>query len=93
MIKVCVLTSVHTPFDTRIFHKEAKSLIKAGYEVTLVAQYHKDEIVEGIKILSLPKPRNRIERMTRTVWQVYRKALKIDVVLGCQQWHYKTKLG
>jgi glycosyltransferase involved in cell wall biosynthesis len=78
MIKVCVLTSVHTPFDTRIFHKEAKSLLKAGYEVTLIAQHHKDEIVEGIKILSLPKPKSRIERMTRTVWQVYRKALKID---------------
>jgi glycosyltransferase involved in cell wall biosynthesis len=78
MIKVCVLTSVHPPFDTRIFHREAKSLLKAGYEVTLVAQHDKDEIVEGVKILSLPKPRNRIERMTRTVWQVYRKALKID---------------
>ena len=78
MIKVAVLTSVHTPFDTRIFHKEAKSLLKAGYDVTLVAQYHKDEIVEGIKILSLPTPRNRLERMTRTVWQVYRKALKIN---------------
>ena len=77
-IKVGFLTSVHPPFDTRIFHKEAKSILKAGYEVTLVAQHEKDEIVEGIKILSLPKPRNRIERMTRTVWQVYRKALKID---------------
>ena len=76
--RVCILTSVHPPFDTRIFHKEAKSLLKAGYEVTLVAQHDKDEIVEGIKILSLPKPRNRIERMTRTVWEVYRKALKID---------------
>ena len=78
MIKVCVLTSVHPPFDIRIFHKEAKSLLKAGYEVTLVAQHDKDEIVDGINILSLPKPRNRIERMTRTAWQVYRKTLKID---------------
>jgi glycosyltransferase involved in cell wall biosynthesis len=78
MTKVCILTSVHHPFDIRIFHKEAKSLLKAGYEVTLVAQHDKDEIVEGIKILSLPKPRNRIVRMTRTVWQAYRKALKID---------------
>jgi glycosyltransferase involved in cell wall biosynthesis len=78
MIKVGVLTSVHTPFDTRIFHKEAKSLLKAGYDVTLVVQYDQDVIVEGIQIVSVPKPRNRIERMTRTVWQVYRKALKID---------------
>jgi glycosyltransferase involved in cell wall biosynthesis len=76
--RVCILTSVHPPFDTRIFHKEAKSLLKAGYEVTLIAQHDKDEIVEGIKILSLPKPGSRIERMTRTVWQVYRKVLEID---------------
>ena len=78
MIEVCILTSVHPSFDIRIFQKEAKTLAKAGYKVTLIAQHEKDEIVEGIKILSLPKPRNRIERMTITVWQVYRKALKVD---------------
>jgi glycosyltransferase involved in cell wall biosynthesis len=78
MIEVCFLTSVHPPFDIRIFQKEAKTLTKAGYKVTLIAQNEKDEIVEGIKILSLPKPRSRIERMTNTVCQVYRKALKVD---------------
>ncbi len=75
---VCMLTSVHPPFDTRIFHKEAKCLAKAGYDVTLIAQHDKKEIVDGIKIVPLPKPKNRIERMTRTVWTAYRKALKID---------------
>ena len=77
MIKICYLTSVHPPFDTRIFHKEAKSLAKAGYNVSLVAQHDKDEIVDGIRIVPLPKPKNRIERMTRTVWTAYRKALEI----------------
>ena len=78
MIKVCILTSVHPPFDTRIFHKEAKSLAKAGYDVTLIAQHDKDEIVNGIRIVPLSKPKNRIGRMTRTVWSVYRKALDLD---------------
>ena len=27
--KICIPTSVHPVFDTRIFHKEAKSLVKA----------------------------------------------------------------
>ena len=76
--KICILTSVHHPFDTRIFHKEAKSLVKAGYDVTLVAQHDKDETVDGIRIVSLPKPKNRLERMTITVCLAYRKALKID---------------
>jgi len=75
---ICHLTSVHPPFDTRIFHKEAMSLAKAGFNVSLVAQHNKDEIVDGIRIVLLPKPKNRLERMTRTVWTAYRKALEID---------------
>jgi glycosyltransferase involved in cell wall biosynthesis len=75
MNKICILTSVHPPFDTRIFHKEAKSLVKAGYDVTLIVQHDKDDVVDGIRIVSLSSPKNRLERMTRTVWQVYRIAL------------------
>jgi len=78
MNKLCILTSVHPPFDTRIFHKEAKSLVAAGYDVTLIAQHDREEVVDGVRILPLAKPKNRIERMTRTVWQAYRLARKLD---------------
>jgi len=78
LVKVCILTSVHPSFDIRIFHKEAISLAKDGYSVSLVAQHDKDEIVEGIKIINLRTPRNRIERMTKTVWSAFWKALKTD---------------
>jgi len=77
-MKVCILTSVHPPFDTRIFHKEAKSLRGVGYEVILIAQHKKEETVDGIKIIPLKKPRNRVERMTKIVWQAYRAALTTD---------------
>jgi len=75
---ICILTTVHPAFDVRIFHKEAKTLNKAGYDVTLIAQHDKYEIVDGIKIIALPKPKNRCVRMTKTVWLAYWKALKID---------------
>jgi glycosyltransferase involved in cell wall biosynthesis len=78
MTKICILTSVHSPFDTRIFHKEAKALAKAGYDVTIIAQHDKDEIVDGIRVVPLPKPGNRAERMTKTVWATYRKAIEVD---------------
>jgi len=60
--KVCILTVVHQPFNTRVFHKEAKTLTKAGYDVILIAQHNKDEIVDGVKIIALPKPKNRSMR-------------------------------
>ena len=74
--KVVHMTSVHNPFDVRIFHKECKSLYKAGFNVSLVAQHDKDEVVDGIKILSVPKAKNRFCRMVKTTWQVFRRAVK-----------------
>jgi glycosyltransferase involved in cell wall biosynthesis len=79
--KICHLTTVHPPFDTRIFHKEAKSLAKAGYSVTLIARHDKEEIIDGVKIISLKTPKNRIVRMTKTLLECYRKAVKIDADL------------
>ena len=79
--KVCILTTVHPPFDTRIFHKEAKTLARAGYEVALIAQHGKDEAVEGVKIIALPKPRNRFSRIFSLTWRAFRLALRQRVAV------------
>lgn len=76
LIKVCIITTVHKPFDTRIFHKEAKTLAKEGYNVTLIAQHDKNEVVEGINIIALQKPQNRVSRMIFLGWKAYKLALK-----------------
>ena len=73
--KVCIITTVHPPFDTRIFHKEAKTLVQAGYEVVLIAQHERNEVVDGVKIIALPKPRNRFARILGLTWQAFCLAL------------------
>jgi len=75
-IKVCILTSVHPAFDTRIFHKEAKTLSQAGYEVVLIAPHVTEDTVDGIKIIPLPKPKNRLARMLVSTWRILVLAIK-----------------
>jgi len=71
--KICVLTSAHQPFDVRIFHKQCKSIARAGYEVTLIASIDKDGVHEGIKFLRLPRWKNRFERFLRCSYAIYKK--------------------
>jgi glycosyltransferase involved in cell wall biosynthesis len=81
-IKVCHITSVHAPFDTRIFYKECPALVEAGYEVHLVVGRDvDDEVLNGIHIHSVPLRKSKIRRMLFTTWGVYRKALEIKADL------------
>lgn len=74
--KVCIMTSVHPVFDVRIFHKEAKTLAKAGYDVTLIAQHIKDEVVDGVKIIAIPKSFKRFSRVLITDIRILISAFK-----------------
>jgi glycosyltransferase involved in cell wall biosynthesis len=75
--RVVHLTSVHHAFDTRIFHKECKTLAMAGYDVTLIAPHAEGDLVEGgVKLRAVVPPRDRRERVTRTIPEVYRAALR-----------------
>ena len=50
--KVCHITSAHSRYDVRILHKQCKSLIKGGYDVTLIVNDDKDdEVIDGVKIV------------------------------------------
>lgn len=63
-VEVLILTSVHQPFDTRIYHREAKTLVEAGYKVTIIAtnaQTH--QTVQGINFVDVKRPHWRIGRI------------------------------
>lgn len=67
-MRVCHITSGHSPFDVRIFHKECLSLARAGHEVTLVAPADfKERTVQGIRLLGVPRPARRRQRVR--VWR------------------------
>ena len=73
-LKIVHMTSVHRPFDVRIFEKQCKSLAAAGHDVTLVAVHDKDEVIDGVSICAIPRPKSRWQRMTVTTYQVFRAA-------------------
>jgi glycosyltransferase involved in cell wall biosynthesis len=75
---VAHLTSVHPPFDTRIFHKECRSLAAAGYSVKLVAAHERQEVVGDVEIIPIAKPGRRLQRMTKTVAEVLRIASRLN---------------
>ena len=81
MKKIVHLSSVHPPYDVRIFHKECTSLVKAGYDVTLVVPGCDLSERNGVKLRGVPIPKNRRERMTRTAGQIYDTAVQLDADL------------
>ena len=78
MLKVCHMTSVHAPHDTRIFYKECLSLVKAGYEVYLVQRGESCEEA-GIHVIGVGQPTGgRLSRMLSFSRKVYEMALAVD---------------
>jgi glycosyltransferase involved in cell wall biosynthesis len=74
------MTSVHPRDDIRIFVKECISLSRHGYNVSLVvADGGGDELKNGVQIIDAGiKSGSRISRMTKTVKNVFNKAIELN---------------
>ena len=77
MKRVVHISSVHTPFDSRILHRECKWLAKSGYEVFFIVRADFSEKIEGnVKILGVQKSGSRFKRPL--IWlQIIRKIHKL----------------
>jgi len=77
------MTTVHHPYDTRIYHKECVSLKEAGYDVSLIAPVEKNEDLKQSKVDIIPiaKYKNRWKRMVLGPIRAYKiaKKLKADI--------------
>lgn len=58
------LTSAHSPLDVRIFHKECRSLARAGYEVIVLGNHACNQTVDSVKLQGLGTTHGRLQRMT-----------------------------
>jgi glycosyltransferase involved in cell wall biosynthesis len=74
--KIRHLTSVHSIRDPRIFHKECKSLAALGHDVGLIACHDRDEVIDGVRIVAIDHPRDRLDRIVRVGWRLYRAAVR-----------------
>ena len=82
-IHVVHMTTVHHPYDPRIYHKECKSLDRHGFDVTLIAQASNDHKRKNnsIKHIPIKKYKSRLKRMIAGSINVYKiaKSLKADI--------------
>ena len=74
MKRVCIITTVHSPLDTRIFYREAISLAKK-YKVVIVAPSEKDFEEQGIKFIGLGTINSRLQRFGKSIL-AFRYSLK-----------------
>jgi len=76
MKRVCIITSAHSPYDDRIYYKEALSLLEVGYKVSIVAPFRKSEISnDGVEIIAVAKPASRLGRFMLAGMEIFKIAL------------------
>ncbi|HEX6593677.1 MAG TPA: glycosyltransferase [Bacillota bacterium] len=81
--RVVHITTVHHPYDPRIYHKECHSLQQAGYDVILIARQSDGDVRTNSPIKHIPVPTysSRLKRMVFGTFAAYKKAkaLQADV--------------
>lgn len=73
-MKTLHLAPGHPRLDTRVFHKECRSLSSAGHEVVLVvATGEGTEQIDGIEVMSIRAPTGRVGRFLLSPFRLLRR--------------------
>ena len=86
MLSICFLSSMHPPFDKRVFEKEARSLAVAGFSVTHIAPGDGAELVaNGVRIVTYPGRKGLFGRILQ-LRLLYKIAVSVDAdVYHCNE--------
>ena len=76
--RIVHLTSVHSALDVRIFHKECRSLARAGYEVIELGNHTCTDTIGGVGLRGLGQSTSRFQRMTVKLSRMCWEALRVD---------------
>jgi glycosyltransferase involved in cell wall biosynthesis len=93
MVKICHIISGYHRTDARIFQRQCKSLLTAGFEVSILTNDCKnEEVINGIKIFTCRKKwKNRLKIILFAKQQFYNDAIRVDADI--YQLHSPELLG
>jgi len=75
---IVFITSGHSPFSSRLFYKELRSLKKYYNDLSIIAPYHKQcETIEDIRIIGIAKYKSRYNRLP-ALYALYKKAIELE---------------
>lgn len=76
--EICVITSIHEPYDVRIYQRELLTLVEAGFSVCLVSPWERPpDRLPCAGWISLPMPRSRWGRLRHGV-RTFLVALRVE---------------
>lgn len=71
---VVIFSSNEHAFDQRLYHKVARSLKNAFDQVTVIGQANGDEVALDVRIVTLRKPRSRVDQLLVLPYRAFRLA-------------------
>lgn len=80
---ICYAGFMHRYDDQRFVHKQCAALVKEGYEVVFFAQADSEKVVNGVKVLPVPKVKSLLHRFWMPC-QLFPKLLKQK----CRVYHF-----